>query len=149
MYFSSNHIWAFLKLALLCWFIYIVNSWLLVYTGTSTVHIFVKFQNVLVHDWAIISISYTHMYMKVYSSYTEELTFSWKNEQWKWTVLPDIESRCKSFLLSVLWTTTCSMYGIPTGLQKQMTQTMLKCPEHNQFLHINILFNINNFNLIH
>lgn len=45
------------------------------------------------------------------------LTFSWKNEQWKCTVLPDIDSRCKSFLLSVLWTTTCSRNGIPTGLK--------------------------------
>lgn len=60
---------------------------------------------------------YNPLWPGFWSTRFKGLTFSWKNEQWKWTVLPDIDSRCKSFLLSVLWTTTCSRNGIPTGLK--------------------------------
>jgi len=46
-------------------------------------------------------------------------TFSRKKEQWKWEVLPDMDSRCRLAWESRLWTITWAVCGIPTGLKQQ------------------------------
>ena len=56
-----------------------------------------------------------------------KVTLSAKNEEWKWTVLPEIEISFKFSSVSRLSTRTTPRRGIPTGLknQNQMSEIQL------------------------
>ena len=53
----------------------------------------------------------------------KRLTLSLKKEQWKWNVLPDIDSICMLECPFMLWIVTFRSKGTPIGLEKKRCQS--------------------------